>query len=114
MIMHGWLCLASAAYLKHCRLQVMRHSCTCNELITAQWCAYMQHSIYSTTRDNGMVKGQRDTCSHPDATSPTVEKLSYSYAPNDESPGNVVATTQTCNAQNRASADAVTCTNNER
>ena len=47
-------------------------------------------------------------------TSPHVEKLSYAYAPNDESPGNVVATTQTCNAQNRASADAVTCTNNER
>ena len=61
-----------------------------------------------------MIKGQRETCSHPDATSPNVEKLSHSHAPNDASPGNMVAKTQTCNAQNRASADDVMCTNNER
>ena len=40
------VCLASAAYLKHCHLQVMRHSCTCNELITAQWCAYRQRVTF--------------------------------------------------------------------
>ena len=59
-----------------------------------------------------MVKGQRDTCSHGDATSPNVQKLSYADAPN-ASPGNVVAKTQTCSAQNRASAEPVTCMNNE-
>ena len=51
-----------------------------------------------------MVKGQRDTCSHGDATSPNVQKLSYADAPNDASPGNVVAKTQNFSAQNRASA----------
>ena len=61
-----------------------------------------------------MVKGQRDNCSHRGATSPTVQKLSYADAPNDASPGNVVAKTQTCTAQNRASAEPITCMNNER
>ena len=61
-----------------------------------------------------MVKGQRDTCSHGDATSPNVQKLLYADAPNDASPGNVVAKSQTCTAQNCASAEHVTCMNNER
>ena len=61
-----------------------------------------------------MVKRQRDTYSHRDATSPNVQKLSYADAPNDASPGNVVAKTQTCTAQNRASAEPITCMNNER
>ena len=65
-------------------------------------------------RDNGVVKGQRETCSHPDATSHNVQKLSHADAPNDASPGNVVAITQTCTAQNRTSAEAVMCMNNER
>ena len=54
-----------------------------------------------------MVKEQRDTCSHRDATSPSVQKLSYADAPKDASPGNVVAKTQTCTAQNRANAEPV-------
>ena len=31
-----------------------------NELIASQWCGYRQHVkfSFSTTRDNGMVKGQ--------------------------------------------------------
>ena len=61
-----------------------------------------------------MVKGQRDTCSHRDDTSPNVLKLSYADAPNDASPGNVVAKSQTCTAQNRASAEPVTRMNVER
>ena len=63
----------------------------------------VSHSISSTTRDNGMVKGQRETCSHPDAINSNVHKLSYADAPNGASPGNVVAKTQTCTAQNLAS-----------
>ena len=58
----------------------MRHSCTFNELITSKLCEYRQHVTFhfsTTTRDIGMVKGQRDTCSHRDATSPNVQKLSY-------------------------------------
>ena len=58
-----------------------------------------------------MVKGQRDTCSHRDTTSPNVQKLSYADAPN--SPGNVVGKTQTRTAQNRAIAEPVTCMNNK-
>ena len=61
-----------------------------------------------------MVKGQRDTCSHRDATTPNVQKLSYADEPHDASPGNVVAKTQTSTAQNRESADPVTCMNNDR
>ena len=49
-----------------------------------------------------------------DATSPNVQKLSHADAPNDASPGNVVAKTQTCTAQHRASAEVVMCMNNER
>ena len=56
-----------------------------------------------------MVKGQRDTWSHRDATSPNVQKLSFADAR-----GNLVAKTQTCTAQNRASAEPVMCMNNER
>ena len=61
-----------------------------------------------------MVKGQRDTCSHRDTTSPNVPKLSYADAPNDASLGNVVAKTQTRTGQNRAIAKPVTCMNNKR
>ena len=61
-----------------------------------------------------MVKGQRDTCSHRDVTCPNVQKLSYADAPNDASPGNVVAKTQTRTAQNRAIAEPTTCLNNKR
>ena len=88
MLIHGWLCLASAAYLKHCHLQVMRHSCTFNELITAQWCGYMQHVTFHFLHNQRQWGGQwqRETCSHPDATSHNVQKLSYADAPN----GNVV------------------------
>ena len=42
-----------------------------------------------------------------------VQKLSYADAPNDVSPGHVVANTQTCTAQNRARAVAGMCMNNE-
>ena len=61
-----------------------------------------------------MTKGQREPCSHPEANSINMQKLSYVDAPNDASPGNVVAKTQTCTAQNSASAEAVMCMNNER
>ena len=61
-----------------------------------------------------MVKAQRETCSHSNANRPNVQKLSYADAPNDASPGNMVAKTQTCTAQNRASAGPVMCMNNER
>ena len=61
-----------------------------------------------------MAKGQQETCSHPDATSPYVQMLAYTDAPNDASPGNVVAKTQICTAQNRASAEPVMYMNNER
>ena len=58
-----------------------------------------------------MAKGQRETRSHPDATSPNVQMLAYADAPNDASLGNVVAKTQICTAQNRASAEPVMCMN---
>ena len=42
-----------------------------------------------------MVKGQRDTCSHRDATSsPNAQKLSCADAPNDTSRGNLFAKRQ--------------------
>ena len=93
MIMHGWLYLASAEYLKHCHLP------TSNALQLHIQRAHHQSmvSIQATCNIpllppqpetiNGMVKGQRDTCSHRDTTNPNVQKLSYADAPNDASPG---------------------------
>ena len=46
VIIHGWFCLASAYYLKHGHLQVMRYSCTYNELVTRQWRGYRQHVTF--------------------------------------------------------------------
>ena len=71
MIMHGWLCLASAEYLKRCHL--------------------------------------------PTGNAPQLHIPRAHYqSPNDAYRGNLVTKTQTCTAQNRASAEPVTCMNNER
>ena len=71
---------------------------------------------YSTTRHNGMVKGQLEsvpilmTVPHiPDI----MQKLSHADAQEGASSGKVVAKRKTCTAQNRASAETVMCINNE-
>ena len=61
VIMHGWLCLASAYYLKHCYLQVMRYSCTYNELVTSQWRGFRQHVTFHLSHNQKQRDGQRDT-----------------------------------------------------
>ena len=61
VIMHGRLCLASADCLKHCQLQVMRHSCTFKERITSQWREYRQHVTFHFLHNQRQWNGQRAT-----------------------------------------------------
>ena len=114
--MHGWLCLASVEYLKHCHLPTSNAPQLHIQRAHYHSIVWIQATcnIPRLPPQPEMVKWQRDTCSHHDATSPDVTKLSYVDAPNDASPGNLVAKMQTCTAQNRASAEPVTCMNNER
>ena len=119
VIMHGWLCLASAEYLKHCHLP------TSNVPQLHIQRAHYQSMVCVQAKCNipllppqpetmGWSKGNGTLVPTRDATSPNVQKLSCADAPNDASPGNVVAKAQTCTAQNRASAERVTCMNNDR
>ena len=116
VIMHGWLCLASAKYLKHCHLptsdvpQLLIQRGHCQSMVWIQ-----------STCNIPILPPQPETMWWPMGNGtlvptlmPNVQKLSYADVPNDASPGNMVAKTQTCTAQNRASAEPVTCMNNER
>ena len=82
VIMHGWLCLASAEYLKHCYLptsnvpQLHIQRAHYQSMVCIQAKCNIPCTSSTTTRDYEMVKGQRDTCSNRDATSPNVQKLS--------------------------------------
>ena len=83
VIMHGWLCLASAKYLKHCHLhasnapqlhiQRAHHQsmvsiqATCNIPLLPP-----QQETMGWSKGNGTL-----SCSHRDTTSPNVQKSSY-------------------------------------
>ena len=119
MIMQGWLCLASAKCLKHCHLptsnapqlhiQRAHHQsmvwiqATCNIPLLPP-----QPETMGWSKDNGTLIPTVMPLAQ------IVQKLSYADAPNDASPGNMFAKTQTCTAQNRSSAEHVTCMNNDR
>ena len=114
--MHGWLCLASAEYLKHCHLPTSNAP-----QLHIQRAHYQSMVWIQATCNIPLLPPQPDTMiwSKGNGTLvPTVlplapmcmNKLSYADAANE----NVVAKTQTCTAQNRASPDPVTCMNNDR
>ena len=114
-IMHGWLCLSrQSTWSIATYLHVMRPSCTFNELITSQWCGYRQHvTFHFFHHSQRQWDGQRATghlfppwCHYPQCAEVIICGCTTWR--------NVVAKMQTCSAQNRASADPVTCMNNDR
>ena len=119
VIMHGWLCLASTEYLKHChlptsnvpQLHIQRAHCQSMVCIQAKCNIPLLPPQPETMR---WSKGNGTLVPTVMPLAPMCRCYHYADAPNDASPGNVVAKTQTCTAQNRASAEHVTCMNNDR
>ena len=115
VIMHGRLCLASAEYLKHCHLPTSNVPQL--HIQRAHYQSMVKCNIPllppqpETMR---LSKGNGTLVPTVMPLAPMCRSYHYADAPNYASPGNVVAKTQTCTAQNRASAEHITCMNNDR
>ena len=119
MIMHGWLCLASAEYLKHCHLPTGNAP-----QLHIQRAHYQSMVWIQATCNIPLIPPQPETIGWSKGNGtlvPTVMPLApmrrrYHVRMHQmmHLGGKLVGKPQTCTAQNHANAEPVTCMKNER